>query len=388
MISFAEALSRLSTYAPKLENEVVFIKDALGYFLAKDIYAPIDLPPFSNSSVDGFAVNSDDLRDHSRLTVAGTLRAHQQVPVKLEPGACLRIMTGAPIPAGADAVVMKEHTRSEGDWIVFDGAVKAGQHIRLQGGDCEHGSLLAQQGQKIDPALLGLLLSMGIAQVSVAVLPRVSIIGTGDELTPAGMPLGFGQVYASVAPMLKAQCQHFGFSNVAIEHCPDQQITLERMIAESNAELILISGGMSQGDYDFVRPALAALKVKEIVGHGFWRPGKPLYVGRLGKKYIFGLPGNPVASFVGFRVFVEALLLEALGAKPRVKRAKIAHDFASIPNWTLFLRASLNDENEIVIAKNQDSHQIFTLSKSNALCLIDSTNTIVKAGTVVHYYPL
>ncbi len=388
MIHFEEAQSLLENNAPSLEVMLVATADSLGSFLATDRYAPIDLPPFANSSIDGFALHIDDLTEKRSLKIAGTLRAHEQGERRLERGTCLRIMTGAPLPLGANVAVMKEQVSIQGDYAFFNAPLSIGQHIRERGGDCRKGTLIAKRGRKIDAPLLGLFLSMGIAQVPVFKLPSLAIIGTGDELIEAGKPLGFGQVYRSVAPMVKAQCEEFGFHHINLFHCGDDREGLEGIIEKTKSELILISGGMSQGDYDLVRPVLASLGAEEIFWQGFWRPGKPLFFGRLGTKCIFGLPGNPVASFVGFRVFVESMLLHALEAKPRIKKAKIAHDFEKKPGWSLFLRASLNDDNELFIAKNQDSHQLFTLSESNALCLIDSRSTIVKAGEEVQYYPL
>lgn len=389
MISLEQALALLRNYAPRFKTKEVALNEALGSFLAEDIFAPMDLPPFDNSSVDGFAIRSTDLLENPIVEVKKNIRAVGQNKSILAPRSCAAIMTGAPIPEGADAVVMKEQVERQENFVKFPYLIEPGQHIRQQGGDIARGSLVASRGSKMSPALMGLLLGLGITRIQIFSMPRVAIICTGDELVNPPAVLDYGQVYFLLGAMLKAQCQTLGIDNVEVIQVGDDQRAIETAINRSlNADIILLTGGMSQGDHDLVRPALSRLGVEQIFWQGAWRPGKPLYFGMKDEIRVFGLPGNPVASFVGFHIFVRTMLSQSLHNPLAPKSGRLAHDYQKAPGWSLFLRAHTDSSNTLTILANQDSHQIFTLSRSNALCLIEAPTTMVKAGAFVYYYPL
>jgi molybdopterin molybdotransferase len=390
MINLHQAWELLAIHAPKWGHEEIAVQASLGRFLAEDIFAPMDLPPFDNSSVDGFAVRMADLIDNHTLKINESIRAVGQDEPRLRDQSCAAIMTGAPIPAGCDAVVMKEQVKRQENTAIFSAKPEPGQHIRKKGGDVKTGLMIAAKGSSVTPALMGLFLGLGLVRVKVFQVPKIVIICTGDELVNPPEPLRYGQVYFFLGAMLKAQCAAFGFHDVAIIQVGDNQNLIEATINNNlHADIILLTGGISQGDHDLVRPALARCNVTQIFWQGYWRPAKPLYFGAKDNTRIFGLPGNPVAAFVGFHIFVQRMLGQSYGNDLMpTKSARLLNDFQKAPGWTLFPRAKVDPNNHLTILAHQDSHQIFSLAQSNALCLLDASTTVLKAGDVVNYYPI
>ncbi len=390
MLSFNQAQILIKAHAPRLKIKTVLTKDAHGY-LAANIYAPIDLPPFTNSAVDGFALNTADFIAGQSIPIVQSLRATAQERYELKAGSCAYIMTGAPLPGNADCVIMKEHAQIFADSVFFDlTSIKAHSYVRTQGEDVRRGSLVAVAGSKLSPQLIGALLGLGIAEVPVFA-PRIRIICTGDELIQAPQKLEYGQVYFLVGAMLKAQCLALGFNDVELCQIGDHQVKIEKAINNYlDADILLITGGMSRGDYDLVPKALKSCGAEQIFHYGAWRPGKPLYFGRLRQTIIFGLPGNPVACFVGFRVFVQSMLGEAINNEQLMstKTAYLRQDFTKIKDISLFARAKLDDSYNLTCLPGQGSHEIVSLSQANALCLFEPDQTLVKAGELVKYYPI
>lgn len=388
MISFNEAMDLIALHPLSLTVQEIEVASALGYSLATDIFAPMNLPPFDNSAVDGFAVRYIDLKE-TRLPIAHTVWAEKQAHMCLQAGSCAAIMTGAPLPLGSDTVVMKEHARVLNGAMISTESHVFGQHIRKAGSDIKQHSLVAKKGTRLTPALIGVLLGLGMARVKVFMPPKIAIISTGDELVDPPKPLQYGQVYSFIGAMLKALCQGLGINEVQVERVGDNQDAIEKAIRRAlSADLVLITGGMSQGEHDFVRPALARIGVEQVFWQGAWRPGKPLYFGLKDGTHIIGLPGNPVASFVGFRIFVQNLLAHSSGADCGIKWGQLSHGYQKKIGWTLFLRATVDEKNSLTLLPHQESHQIFSLAQSNALVLIEAQTTIVKAGKSVQYYGL
>lgn len=391
MIDYKTALSLIKNNHLTLPEIELLSVEALGFYLATDIYAPIDLPNFKNSAVDGFAVRAKEISVNKNLKLTQTIRAEVQKPYVLPEGSCAAIMTGAPIPDGADSVIMKEYAEIKNGEVLFHVKAKINEHIRFAGEDIKKGSLVAKKGTKVSPELLGLLLSLGISRVKIIKKPRVKIIATGDELVMAPEPLGFGQVYFSVGPMLKAQCQQLGLVDIEIDRVPDEKEALIQAFRNAlDSDLILFSGGMSKGDRDLVIPVLTHEEVVPIFYQGCWRPGKPLYFGKKGAARIFGLPGNPVAAFVCFRVFVEALLDASFFAHQArdFRVAKLSHDFQKNKETTVFARAFVNRQHELSLLDAQGSHQIGALSTANALCLLKAQQDVFKAGEEIEYFAI
>lgn len=391
MIHFQEAETLIAARTPTAQKIRVPLNHALGAIAAEDIASAIDLPPFANSAVDGYACASEVWNKHGRLAISENIaRAQAQIMIAHEPTTAMKIMTGAPIPEGADSVVMQEHVQIVDGMAQIDKRVKAGDNIRAQGEDCLRGTKIVTAGTRINAQMIGLLAGVGLAEVTIFKPPTVYIISTGDELKLPGQPLSLGEVYYLMGPMLEAQCAQIGVHDVRFEMVADDHNQILAAISRAeHADVVLLTGGMSKGDYDHVRSALAASNVEEIFYQGYWRPGKPLYFGKRGAQIIFGLPGNPVAAFVCFHIFVRRALFQSMKAKhlATTRRAIALNDFEKKPGFTFFARAIVNDDNLLEFVAGQGSHQIFSLSFANALALLPMDKAIVKAGEVVHYYP-
>ncbi|NOR42234.1 MAG: molybdopterin molybdenumtransferase MoeA, partial [Gammaproteobacteria bacterium] len=305
MISVDQAIDKILSQAVSVkEVENVEILDALNRVLAEDLHSTIDVPGYDNSAMDGYAVNSEDcLTSGNELPVSQRIAAGQ-VGEKLEPGTAARIFTGAPIPAGADAVVMQEMCQQIDDKVVINAVVEAGCNVRQAGEDIKRDSIVLSAGSRLRPQELGLLASVGLAEFNVKRRLKVATFFTGDELVTPGQSLAPGQIYNSNRYTLCGLLQTMDCEIIDLGIVPD---TLEATVnileqAASVADLVVTSGGVSVGEEDYVRIALEQLGELSM-----WRiamkPGKPVAFGRVGKALFMGLPGNPVSVFVTFLVF-------------------------------------------------------------------------------------
>jgi molybdopterin molybdotransferase len=321
MIEVSEALEQMLHHSQPLPLKGVPLMEAVGCYAAREVLATVALPGFDNSAMDGYAVRTADASRGGKLQVVGQhaagLNTQNLQPLGL--GRACRIFTGAAVPPGADAVVMQEDVEREGEHILIHDDVDPGQFIRRKGSDICAGQILLRRGSRINAAAIGLLASQGRAQVDVFTLPRVGVLTTGDELIPPGATLQPGQIYNSNGPMLEALLRECGIRDVIRQHVADTQaatvLALMELTAQCNA--VIISGGVSVGERDFVKPALAQLGLDPL----FWRvrmkPGKPfLFARTTGAQHtcsVFGLPGNPVSSYTTFRVLVQPLLRRLMG---------------------------------------------------------------------------
>ncbi|MCW3061934.1 MAG: molybdenum cofactor synthesis domain protein [Capsulimonas sp.] len=319
MLSYDEAIERiLSQISPS--TPISFpILESLGLTLAEDIHTQSPLPPFDNSAMDGYAVVGVDVLNASMgepvaLTLLGTIAAGGDIAVRVTPGHAAPIMTGAPMPPGADTVVPIEDTKRTGDsvWVVEKSVV--GQFVRKAGEDAPAGTLVVENGSAIRPAEVGMFAAAGRQSVLGHRRPRVGVISTGDELAEPGSDLGPTQIYNSNSYAISAQVMEAGGDVAVRVHAPD---TLEDLRAAFDAcadcDVILTTGGVSVGEFDFVKPV-----IEERGSVDFWRvairPGKPFVFGRCGGALLFGLPGNPVSAMVTFELFVRPALRRLLGA--------------------------------------------------------------------------
>ncbi len=315
MLTVEEALERILSAAAPLPAEETPIAEALGRAITHDAIARRDVPPWDNSAMDGYAVRSADVSSVPvRLRVIETTYAGQVPSRSIGPGECSQITTGAPLPAGADAVVMQErtHRRSETEVEILE-PVSAGSFVRARGEDALEGQILLPRGSSIGVAEAALLWSQGYARVNVPRRPRVAVLSTGDELAAVSSPAP-GRVIDSNSPVLGLAIAKCGGSVTQLGIARDTAEDLARSLAEASGfDAVLTSGGVSVGGHDFVREALAAAGVRME----FWRvaikPGKPLAFGRRGDTLFFGLPGNPTSSLVCFELFVRPALRRMLG---------------------------------------------------------------------------
>ncbi len=343
MLSVEDALARVLSAFHTLEPERVPVLEALDRVLAEDVYADIDIPPHSNSAMDGYALQAADsagasIKSPQRLRVIENLAAGYVTDTVVEPGTAIRIMTGAPIPPGADAVIRFERTRQKGAEpgsasVYLLGQVPPGKNVRYAGEDVRRGALILRQGTRIRPQEIGMLAALGCAEVQVIRRPRVAILATGDELVDINEPLGPGKIRNSNGYSNAAQVLRYGGVPIMLGIARDSVEDLTAKIQaglEQGADLLLTSGGVSVGDFDVVKNVLAA--EGEIT---FWRvrikPGKPLAFGRIQAPVngetrtmpVLGMPGNPVSVMVSFEIFARPAILTMSGvtdlAKPTVE---------------------------------------------------------------------
>ncbi|MDG2202608.1 MAG: molybdopterin molybdotransferase MoeA, partial [Burkholderiales bacterium] len=295
---------------PVSASECVSIRESLGRILSKDVISPVNVPQHDNSAMDGYAVVGDDLSENvnPQLTVIGTAFAGQPFDGTVKNGECVRIMTGAVIPNGADTVVMQERTERNGDTASVD-YFPTGSNTRKAGEDLSMGSAALKRGHKVQPADLGLIASLGIPEVNVYRKLRVAFFSTGDELVGVGTPLGDGQIYDSNRYTIFGMLTELGCEIIDMGVIKDTPDAVEEAFRSSSdiADVVITSGGVSVGEADFIKPILN--KLGEAL---FWKiamkPGRPLAFGRIGKANFFGLPGNPVAVMVTFYQFVQDAL--------------------------------------------------------------------------------
>ena len=390
MLSLEQARAAiLQRIRPARATETVPLAQARGRFVAEALAARVDHPGFDNSAMDGYAVSVADLaRAGFRLPRAGESRAGT-APAALAPGSCMRIYTGAPLPAGADAVVIQEDVTLADGAIIFPRDVRPGSHIRRRGEDFRAGEALYARGRRLGAYDLALLATAGIAQVGVYARARVLVVATGDELVAPGTELAPGQIYESNRLATLAQLQDLGVDAVDGGMVPDDPAPLRALLERSrDYDFIITSGGASVGDFDVVKQVFSALG--EIA---FWKtsikPGKPIAFGHLGSRtHFFALPGNPVSSLVTYKLFVEPALVAWHHAEPRewLLTATAANAFRRHPGRTEFLRARLYTENDRLMAealKGQGSHMIGPVRHTNGFIRVEAESAGFAAGDSV-----
>ncbi len=353
LLSVEEARDRVLDTVGPLDAEEVLVGEALGLVSANEIRASHPLPRFANSAMDGYAVVAKDVADASEetpveLRVVGEVRAGDPGEIQVAPGSAARIMTGAPLPEGADAIVMVEVTEERNGAVLIKGSAKQGQHVRPAGDDLAAGAVLVPEGIELGPGELALLASMGMSPVEVRRGPRVALLVTGDELVDPEEEPGPGQIRDSNAIALIALLQMAGADVVLSERVPDAReavvAAFERAAAES--DVIVSSGGVAVGKYDFVKDV-----VEELGGIQLWRvamqPGKPVVLGSVREAVFLGLPGNPVSVHVGFEQFVRPAIRKMRGCRSLLRptmEAKLTETITKRPGRLHFVRVRLRSE--------------------------------------------
>ena len=396
----------------------VALADALGLVLAEDVVAPLSLPGFDNSAMDGYAVVADDVADAStehpvQLPVAEDIPAGRTDALTLKPGTAHRIMTGAPVPSGATAVVPVEATDGATDTVSIRATAKVGQHIRRAGEDVDAGSTVLRAGQVVTPAVLGLAAALGLGELTVVPRQRVLVMSTGSELVAPGTPLKPGQIYESNAVMLAAAAKDAGAlvttAPMSSDDVDEFRAVLDRHAAD--ADLIITTGGVSAGAYEVVKDALGAggpatsnlgaggpaTSQRPIIGEVEFvkvamQPGMPQGSGRVFDTAIITLPGNPVSALVSFEVFIRAPLRAAMGLpdpqRPRLT-AELNEDLTSPRGKRQFRRGVLDAERGVVTSYGPPaSHHLRWLASANCLLEIDEDVAELAAGSPVQVWDL
>ena len=398
IFTFDQASAHIDQCIKRLQSvEQVPIQSALDRVLASDITSPIDVPPYNNSAMDGYAIVAADIPEsgEQRLKNVATVMAGKPYTGTIEQGQCARIMTGGKMPVGADTVVMQELVNVDGDTIFIGSGHHKGDHVRNAGDDITAGQLILQQGHKLSPADIGLLASLGIPEIKVYRKIRVAFFSTGDELKPLGSILQEGQIYDSNRYTLFAMLSHMGAETLDMGAIADDRTAIETafQIASTNADVLITTGGVSVGEADYVKEILSE--------HGkieFWKlavkPGKPLAFGRINDCWFFGLPGNPVSAMVTFYQLVLPALRKLSG------QSKLEHltiklrcmsKLKKTPGRLEFQRGVMakNSAGEFVVTGtgSQGSHVLSSVSKANCFIVLPLEWGDVDIGTEVEVQP-
>ncbi len=376
MISETDAYQSIITRVEPVAQTSATLAECVGRYAAKTYRATLALPSFDNSDMDGYAVRAVDGRKGSRLKVTGEQPAGEDRRLRLNAGAAIRIFTGAPIPAGAEAVVMQEDVSVDGEEIVVNTDCEPGEFIRRRGCDLAPGQEVLANGQKITAVLAAVLASQGSAEVQTGGVPRVALISTGDEVVRPGTERKEGQIFESNSTLLSGLLRGMGAGIESIAHCPDDQARLtDAIVAGSKADALIISGGVSVGERDFVQKALGSAGGEISLWRVAIKPGKPFLFGKVGGCCVFGLPGNPVSSFVTFLKLVRPALLKMMGAneeelRPRRVVARMATDLENTGDRAHYFRGRY-DAGAFSLVGRQESHALFGLSRCNALLRVE-----------------
>lgn len=376
------------------DSEQQPLPEALGRVLASDIASPLAVPPFDNSAMDGYAVRLSDLTAGTPLIMAGKAFAGQPYQGEWPAGHCVRIMTGAPVPAGTDAVVMQEETQADGDRITFLTQPEPGQNIRRTGSDIGKGACVLPAGTRLTPREMPLLASLGVATVAVRRPLKVAIFSTGDELKPVGTPLAHGDIYDSNRYGVRAMLARMGCDCLDLGIIPDDPAQLRAAFirADEEADVLITTGGVSVGEADFTKQLL-----DELGEIGFWKlaikPGKPFAFGRLPRAWFFGLPGNPVSAMVTFDQLVQPALAKLAGQhfeRPLQLQAIAAEPLKKSPGRLDFQRGIMSQGPnglEVRSTGSQDSAVFSSLSRANCYIVLERERGRVAAGDTVTVEP-
>ncbi len=321
MVTVEDALAVVLRESQPLPAEEVALADALLRVLASDVHADADLPPFDRAAMDGYALRAADAAEPpARLSVVGEVRAGEWPAMTVGPGQAVRIMTGAPLPAGADAVEPVEKVRVADGGVEIAGAVARGTHVALRGCEVRRGEVVLQRGRRLDPAALAVLASVGCVGPRVGRRPRVSVLVTGDEVVDAASTPAPAQIRNSNGPAVAAQLRLAGAEVTSLGLAPDRREALATAVLRGlEADVLVVSGGVSAGDYDLVEPVLLEAGASFFFTRVAIKPGAPLVFGRRGATLVFGLPGNPVSAQVTCELFVRPCLLRLQGALPPLR---------------------------------------------------------------------
>nr|WP_296779926.1 gephyrin-like molybdotransferase Glp [Rhodococcus sp. (in: high G+C Gram-positive bacteria)] len=371
------------------ESDTVAVSDALGRVAATDVASPVDLPLFRNSQMDGYAVRASDVATvPATLFVTGTIAAGPSDATSVQPGTAVKIMTGAPVPELADAIVPVENTSADGEYVTISISRTPGDYVREQGSDVAAGTVLVQSGQMLEPRHIAVLAAVGLSHIAVRSRPKVAVITTGAELVDAGSTLRPGQIFDSNGVTLAAHLRASGADVVAVHRSSDVPDEFRRILslATESAELVITSGGVSMGDFEVVKDVLAPLGGR--FGAVRMQPGGPQGTSVIDGVPVLSFPGNPVSTVVSFLMFARTVIREAAGLEPIPTRAApLAQAITSISGKRQLLRGKLDSDGVSLIA-GPGSHLVAAMAWADVLVDIPAATTELAAGTDVQVIPL
>lgn len=388
MIPVSKAFELISDKVPVGESLRVPLANALGHILAEDVFSPINMPPFPQSAMDGYAVH---LHAGNNYHLHGEIKAGDAAHTVLNSGEAVRIFTGGMVPEGANAVARQEIVERSENSIHLKETVEVAANIRPLGEQIEKGHCALTKGTTLNPGTIGYLASLGITEVLVHCKPRVAILTTGNELVPPGEALGPGKIYESNGIMLQSALQQLGF--VARVHSVSDDLDSTRKALQSllkQTDILLVTGGISVGDYDFVEQALRALGTETLFHKVKQKPGKPLYFGINGQKVIFALPGNPAAALTCFYLYVHLALQRSMGSsrtEPNWKAARLLGNFRKNAGLTHLLKAEVSGAH-VSILSSQSSAMLSSFDRANCLLIVPEDTLEIKEGEEVRILPI
>lgn len=389
MISVLEAQEFVLKNAEKLPVITLKLEDSLGFYLATDCVSPLSLPSFRQSAMDGYAFKHTN---ETRLKVTGQIQAGDLSTPHLKPGEAVRIFTGAPVPDTADTVVIQEHTTREGDTLIIEKLPLPKANVRPIGEQLTAGTQVLNRGHQINEASIGFMAGLGLTEVKVFAKPKVCILTTGNELQERGKPLKPNHIYESNGIMLQNALKRLGILDIQLLKAEDTLDATSKAVHQAleNADVLIVSGGISVGDFDFVQQAFQDNGIEEHFYKVNQKPGKPLWFGTKGDKSVFGLPGNPASSLTCFYAYVLPHLRSRMGSiNPLLNKrsAILTETITNIHGKTLFLKAGANGTT-IKPFTGQASSMLNTYALSNALLLIPEDTEQLNAGDAVTYLDL
>lgn len=390
MITVEEALQLVQSNCPRLPSRRQALVESLGCVLSDDVSSPINMPPFRQSAMDGYALNYNS--SSTVYAVIGEVPAGSSAEIELSPGEAVRIFTGAKIPDTATTVIQQEWVKQEGSEISFEREISDQLNIRAIGEQINKDDLALTKSTVLTPAAIGFLATLGITHVNVVPRPKVSILTTGNELVSPGNELMAGKIYESNSVMLEMALRDQSIQAISIDRVQDDfnatVLSLRKHIEAS--DLVLVTGGVSVGEYDFVDKALNELGVNEHFHKVKQKPGKPLYYGSKGHTQIFGLPGNPAAAMTCFYMYVLPCIQQMSGKEfkgLKSNRYPLLHSYERKGDRAQFLKSYL-DKNGVQILGSQSSAMLNSYAESNCLVYLDLTTGVVNQGEEVTVFLL
>lgn len=385
MISVRTAKEQIQKSIELPQPVVLPLLQAAGLVLAENSYAPLDIPQFQQSSMDGYAFHFG--AHTTALQIRGEMAAGTTLQQAIRQNEAVRIFTGAPLPHGADTVVMQEKTAvQDGVLKILDEQLQQGTNVRSVGAEIKKGALAIEKGTILTPAAIGFLAGIGIAEVPVYAAPKVRIVVTGNELQTPGNDLKAGQVYESNSYLLRAALQQAGIATIQVQQGFDEHGLLKKLVADAlqQSDMVVVTGGVSVGDYDFVVGAATACGVTQVFHKVVQRPGKPLYFGTKEKKLVFGLPGNPASVLTCFYEYVLPAVKQWMGHEKSLTiiHAPLATAYKKIPQLTHFLKGHYDGKTATPL-QAQESFRLSSFAQANCLICLDAEKELYAAGEVV-----
>lgn len=389
MIQVAEALSIIAENSTNMPVQKIQVSKSLGYILAETVYSPIAMPPFRQSAMDGYAFIHSEKHQYDLI---GVSQAGDHSKIKLKENEAIRIFTGAFVPHNADTVVMQEHVMATESSILITRMPQQHTNVRNKGEQIEEEEIVFDANTLITPAAIGFLACLGITEISVYKKPKVAILVTGNELVKPGKKLPKGKIYESNSVMLQAALQTIGIKKTKVYKVKDNLKATKKALKEilKKSDIVLISGGISVGDYDFVKEALLDNGVEELFYKINQKPGKPMFFGSKNDTLVFALPGNPASSLTNFYIYVYPAIKNRMGFSDiHLKKMlrKLNDGITNTTGKTLFLKA-LYDETHVTVLDGQSSAMLNTFAIANSLLIVPHDVETLKKGQFVTLLPI